>query len=254
MSDLAVMATPLAGATGEFADDVFSETAFEGTPIAIQTVANPVVRDVLRVWEQPAGCPSFAVNANGGVSTRLIAELVAGGAATWRRRCTLTIPLEGSRTGSPVLLWSTATGVVAVITEALDSRGVDNAPTRPDDVVTAVRWLAEKLGVPDSDVVKGSHIKPRNWFNWQNGVAPRLDTQGDLWSFVQSVEALGAQVDNVHSWVRAGGAARRELIRQGHHRALVREALAEASQRGDFDDPLSWELASRFAAGDSEDR
>jgi hypothetical protein len=254
MTDMAVMATPLVRVTGDFADDLFPEATFDGTPIALGSVANSVVRNVLRGWEQPAGCPSFAMDTSGGVSTRLIAELVTGSAATWRRRCTLTIPVEGWRTASPVLLWSTASGVVAVVTEATDSLGNDTAPTRPGDAVTAVRWLAEKLGVPDSDVVKGSHIKQRNWFNWQNGVAPRLDTQGDLWSFVQSVEALCGQVDDVSGWVRAGGAARRDLIQQGRHRELVREALAEASQRGDFEDPLSWELASRFAAGDSEGR
>ncbi|WP_269303278.1 hypothetical protein [Aeromicrobium sp. HA] len=126
-------------------------------------------------------------------------------------------------------------------------------PNAAKDVVEVVGWLALQLDVPDGDILRAAKIKRRNWHNWKNGRSPRLETQGQLWALLNSVQALSDMFDNVPGpWFKEGGARRRELLTSGQHRKLVQEALTEAARRGELTNESRRSRRQKSAAGHFE--
>ena len=139
-----------------------------------------------------------------------------------------------------------------VLTEA-PSEAEPAMPNRSSDVVEVVGWLAERLGVPDGDIIEAAKIKRRNWHNWKNGRRPRLESQGQLWALLNSVRALSDMFDDgLSAWLKQGGAARRALLTSGQHRKLVQEALKEAATRDDFTHETRRRRRQKSAAGSFE--
>lgn len=123
-------------------------------------------------------------------------------------------------------------------------------PTRASDVVEVIEWLAEQLDVPDGDIIQAARIKRRNWHNWKNGRRPRLETQGQLWALLNSIQALSDMFDgDPAAWFKEGGIRRRDLLTSGQHRKIVQEALKEAAIRGELTNETRSRRRHKSAAG-----
>lgn len=89
-----------------------------------------------------------------------------------------------------------------------------------------VESLAAHLGLPVKDVLAAAGVKKRTFQHWKRNprTRPRLGSQGQLWALAQSVEVLlERHGTGLAHWI-AQEPARRELLRHGLHRDLVRAA------------------------------
>jgi hypothetical protein len=107
--------------------------------------------------------------------------------------------------------------------------------------------------VPVKDVLAAAGVKKRTFQHWKRNprTRPRLGSQGELWALAQSVEVLlERHGTGLARWI-AQEPARRELLRRGLHRDVVRAATTlpavldpdvlhreHAMAAGHFDDGL----------------
>jgi hypothetical protein len=114
-----------------------------------------------------------------------------------------------------------------------------------------VESLASHLGVPVKDVLAAAGVKKRTFQHWKRNprTRPRLGSQGQLWALAQSVEVLvERQGAGLAHWI-AQEPARRELLRAGLHRDLVRAATVPTAVR----DPGLLHRERTMAAGYFDD-
>lgn len=93
------------------------------------------------------------------------------------------------------------------------------------DPVAAVDHLADRLGVPPLDILRGVGIAERTFHDWKNhNRKSRLSSHGQLWKLVQVVEDLGRHIEDLPTWFRSEP-RRCALLREGRVDDLAAEPL-----------------------------
>lgn len=91
--------------------------------------------------------------------------------------------------------------------------------------VEVVARIARILGVTQLDILRGTGIIERTFYDWKaNRRVPRLASLGSLWALDQATTDLTSLLSDAKAWLRADS-RRRELLQDGRFDELVQMAL-----------------------------
>lgn len=257
---MTVMAASLAwpgpdatGDTGAWmgAASVESEGSDEAqTPLLIDCIDNPSLGAAIHTWDQTLMSPDR-------FTAWLRRNEPSHGAATSPPHASAAASTNRSVPRRIVILRTVARGTVQEQFRLIVTGHIEPNTDPKSAPVQVIKEISAALGVPVVDVLESAGIAQTTFHHWKRnpGSRSRLGSQGELWALAQSVRALAEQLDDrLSGWVSLSP-RRRELLRAGQHRDLVRELAAERASGGDFRDPdFNWETEQQvddFNAGDA---
>ena len=191
-----------------------------GTSLQLVGLPNAVLRNVLESWETnlAPSVPMLMVNLN--VAALQVREF----------------RIRVERLPGRKLAW-----VGPVVNPANEDTADSESLTvdRADDTaVDAVYKIVGLLGLPLRDVLTAAGVARRTFYSWRGrNVAPRLSSQGRLWSLLQvAVDLKDLIGDDLPQWI-AADSNRRRTLRAGNFDSLMGEFLDQKARKGEYGAP-----------------
>jgi len=205
------------------------------TRLILGSVDNPVLREVLPAWESTLSMASIASVTR---PSPVLADAAAAVASVVR------VSLEALAGG--IAVW------------------LSTAPATPETLSAhdAVGYVASRLGMPVTAVLRAAGVVPRTYYSWLAlGVRqPRLPSQGSLWKLVQITQDLDDLLGaDLKPWMRVDP-QRRVLLERRKLDRLLALALVERSTESPGSTARIWDAVGtdldvpRLSASEAPDR